>query len=135
MEISKFFQCCAMGSTFCGCKRVSATTQPIAATRKPSVTDGPERSAIAAFLSAPSFLYRSEMGEPQPDGTYRLTPWQVASALSYTLWGTTPDAALLASAESGGLETQDDVRAAAQELRQLVDERPVGGALVSKGTP
>lgn len=73
-------------------------------------------NAIAAFLSAPSFLYRSEMGEPQPDGTYRLTPWEVASALSYTLWGTTPDAALLDAADKGELATAAGVEKQARRL-------------------
>ena len=45
---------------------------------------------------SPNFLYRSEMGAPQPDGRYRLTSYEVAAALSYTFWSTTPDAALLA---------------------------------------
>jgi hypothetical protein len=45
----------------------------------------------------------------------------MASRLSFLLWGSTPDAALLAKAAAGGLRTKEQVREAAAEL--LEDER------------
>lgn len=72
-----------------------------------------------AMLSSPHFLYRSELGEPQADGTWRLTPYEVASALSYGLWATTPDDALLDAAAQGRLSTGDDV---AREARRLLGD-------------
>ena len=63
------------------------------------------RWTLATLLQSPHFLYRTELGTPQPDGTHTLTAWERASALSYTLLGTTPDEALLDAAADGLLDT------------------------------
>jgi len=60
---------------------------------------------IEAMLESPSFLYRSELGT-ESSGTYTLTPYEVATELSYLLTNNTPDETLLAAADSvaaGGL--------------------------------
>lgn len=75
--------------------------------------------AVQAMLSSPHFLYRSEMGTAQADGTYRLTGYELASALSYTLWGTMPDATLLDAAERGELDTPDGL---SSQARRLLDD-------------
>jgi hypothetical protein len=54
---------------------------------------------ISAMLQSPYFLYRSELGAPS-GSTFNLTPYEVATELAYTLTETTPDAALLAAADS-----------------------------------
>ena len=77
--------------------------------------------AIAAMLASPNFLYRSEVGEKAADGTYRLTGYEVASALSYFLWGTTPDDQLLEAARAGTLDRVDGVDTQARRL--LADPR------------
>jgi hypothetical protein len=61
--------------------------------------------AVAAVLQSPNFLFRVELGEPDPSDARRLryTSYELATRLSYALWNTTPDAALLAAAESGEL--------------------------------
>ncbi|CAN5888816.1 hypothetical protein BH11MYX4_BH11MYX4_48060 [soil metagenome] len=74
------------------------------------------RSALRAMLMSPSFAYRSETGERQPDGTYRLTPWETASALSYFFWGTMPDAALFDAAERGDLGNPAGIEREARRL-------------------
>jgi Protein of unknown function (DUF1592)/Protein of unknown function (DUF1588)/Protein of unknown function (DUF1595)/Protein of unknown function (DUF1585) len=76
---------------------------------------------IRATLASASFLYRSEVGEKAPDGTYKLTGYEVAGALSYFLWGTTPDDALLNAAGSGQLDTPAGVETQARRL--LMDPR------------
>jgi hypothetical protein len=50
--------------------------------------------ALRAMLTAPQFLYRSEIGEETPSGSgnYELTSYELASWLSYTFAGSTPDA-------------------------------------------
>jgi hypothetical protein len=63
------------------------------------------RTAIAAMLMSPSFLYRAELGTAQAGGTFRLGPWEIASVLSYGLWGTMPDDELFAAAQSGEVAT------------------------------
>ena len=80
---------------------------------------------LTALLMSPHFLYRVELGEADPDGGWRYTAWEMASRLSYFLWNTMPDAALLDAAESGallsgGLEDEVD--------RMLDDPRAREGA-------
>lgn len=55
-------------------------------------------AVLTALLQSPSFLYRREVGE-------RLDAWELASRLSYLLWASTPDEALLAAAADGTLGT------------------------------
>ncbi|MCA9514424.1 MAG: DUF1592 domain-containing protein, partial [Myxococcales bacterium] len=64
---------------------------------------------ITAMLQSPGFLYRSELGkrdEAAGDGVFALTDWEIATALSYLFWGTTPDEALLEAAGRGELATE-----------------------------
>ena len=63
-----------------------------------SNADGAQ-AVISAMLQSPYFLYRSELGA-QSGGTFKLTPYEVATELAYTLTGTTPDATLLSAADS-----------------------------------
>jgi len=77
----------------------------------------------AAFLQSPSFLFRVEVGEPDPDEPARLryTSVEMASRLSYFLWGAPPDTALLAAGTRGALVTEAGVRSEAE--RMLEDPR------------
>lgn len=72
---------------------------------------------LTRLLTAPQFLYRTEVGRPAQPGSDRfaLDPFERASLVSYTLTGTAPDEALLADAEAGRL---DDERLRAH-LRRL----------------
>ncbi len=79
------------------------------------------RVALRAMLVSPSFLYRTELGTRQADGTYRLTGHEVASALSYGLWRTTPDEALLRAAADGTLASSAGIEREARRL--LADPR------------
>jgi len=75
---------------------------------------------VWAMLQDPQFLYRTEIGTAVPGqpGVYRLTDVEVASRLSYFIWGSMPDDALLDRAETGKLHTPDKIRAVAEELLQ-----------------
>lgn len=57
-----------------------------------------------AVLVSPRFLFRVEM-DRSGDGPQRLDDFELASRLSYFLWSTMPDEALLDSAASGRLAT------------------------------
>jgi hypothetical protein len=63
--------------------------------------------SLAGMLAAPEFLFRQEVVEPDPDhaGGYRLNAFSRASRLSFFLWNAAPDPELLASAESGEINT------------------------------
>jgi hypothetical protein len=92
---------------------------------EPSLSEGDFSAGVAlaiqAMLIAPNFLLRSELGLATVDGGFRLTPYELASALSYTFWGTMPDDALFASAASGALGNPAEVEAQARRL--LADPR------------
>ncbi|MDB4989728.1 MAG: Cellulose-binding domain protein, partial [Myxococcaceae bacterium] len=80
--------------------------------------------ALGAMLVSPNFLYRSEVGEAQADGTFKLTPYEVASALSYLYWGTMPDQTLFDAAARGALGSAAELEA--QARRMLADPRATG---------
>ncbi len=76
------------------------------------------------ILQSPDALYLHEVGVADAAlaaGTRRLSGHERASRLSYLLWNTAPDAALLATAKSGALDTAEGVRAEATRL--LADPR------------
>ncbi|MCY1057352.1 DUF1592 domain-containing protein [Nannocystis sp. SCPEA4] len=81
------------------------------------------RLTMTAMLQSPHFLYRVEFGEPMSgsDDILKLAPYELASRLSYFLWGTMPDAELFAAAAEGRLEEPEDV--ANQATRMLADAR------------
>jgi hypothetical protein len=94
-----------------------------------AVEDGFDEGArwvVTAMLQSPHFLYRSELGLQDDDGLWALTDWEIASELSYLLWGTMPDAALLAAAQEGTLRTQAQIRT--QVERMAADPRTLDTA-------
>lgn len=62
---------------------------------------------LAGLMAAPQFLYRQEVVEndPKNKGALRLNAYSKAQRLSFFLWNTAPDPALLAAADSGELHT------------------------------
>lgn len=85
------------------------------------------RLALQAALISPHFLFRIEV-DPDPSGrTPRpLTDWELASRLSYFLWSTMPDDALLAAAAAGRLSDPAQLEA---EVTRMLDD-PKADALV-----
>jgi hypothetical protein len=80
------------------------------------------RQVVQAMLVSESFLYRIEFDTPVTGAVENaLTPYEVASRLSYFLWSTTPDDQLLQLAATGALSNKDEV--AAQATRMLEDPR------------
>jgi len=79
---------------------------------------------IEAMLQGPAFLYHWEMdaGPAVRDGNVvQLGNYQMASRLSYYLWGSMPDAALFSAAAAGQLSTAEGVQTQAQ--RMLMDDK------------
>lgn len=71
---------------------------------------------VQAVILSTSFVYRTELGPTtltaDASGNYpdtKLTPYEVASQLSFTLLGSLPDAALTAAAADGSLGTTSGV--------------------------
>ena len=75
--------------------------------------------ALRAVLTSANFLYRVEL-DPSPDDSkaHLLSGSELATRLSYALWGTMPDAELQKAAESGALSTPDGVL---KQARRLLD--------------
>ena len=60
------------------------------------------RQAVRGLLVSPSYLFRAEQDRPGT-GPQRISDWELAARLSYFLWSSMPDDALLAVAQSGKL--------------------------------
>jgi hypothetical protein len=92
---------------------------------EPALSEGQFKTGveltIRSLLISPSFLFRSELGKDNGQGSFTLTPYETASALSYLFWGTMPDAALFAAAASGALASKSEIEAQARRL--LADAR------------
>jgi hypothetical protein len=71
---------------------------------------------VNAMLISPYFLFRSELGVDVGQGQFKLSPYEVASALSYTYWGTMPDEPLFAAAKSGALANKTEIELQARRL-------------------
>jgi hypothetical protein len=86
--------------------------------------DGPQggvKNVAQAFFLSPNFLYRSEVGNTQAAGTVTaLTDYELASSLSYTLWDTAPDQALLDLAAQGKLRDKAVLMEQAKRLLAAV---------------
>lgn len=80
------------------------------------------RLLLEAALQAPSFLYHVERSEPaDADGMRKLSAYTLANRLSYLLWGSAPDVALLDAARAGTLATAEGMES---EARRLISARP-----------
>jgi len=80
-------------------------------------------SAIEAILASPQFLFRLEPARAATAGArrYRIGDRELASRLSFFLWGTAPDAALLKVATAGRLSVPAELEK--QMRRMLADPR------------
>jgi len=91
--------------------------------------EGGVRTALEAILASPHFIFRLERepGDVRPGGAYRIADADLASRLSFFLWGTPPDQELLALAAQGKLTGPTFEK---QARRMLADSR--GDALGSR---
>ena len=79
--------------------------------------------ALQAMLASPDFVFRFE--EPpedyEPGESYRISDLDLASRLSFFLWGTPPDQALLDAVSRGALSSEEGLER--QVVRMLADPR------------
>ena len=73
------------------------------------------RLALKAVLVSPDFLFRVE-GAPRSPGIQRLSGHELATRLSYFLWGTMPDAELAQLADLGRLHDDEVLAGQADRL-------------------
>jgi hypothetical protein len=143
-RLDKFAPCPAGDAPACG-RRFATSFATRAWGRPPSAeelgrldpvftagSDGADYAAgiallAEAILQSPYFLYRSELGEgPVAGGRVRLGPYEIASAISFAITGSRPDAALLAAAAAGTLATAEG---RASEARRLLATSAARGQL------
>jgi hypothetical protein len=80
--------------------------------------EGGVTTALEAVLASPYFIFRIERErEARPGTTFRVTDVDLASRLSFFLWGTPPDDQLLAVATAGKLA---DAKALEAETRRML---------------
>jgi cytochrome c551/c552 len=80
------------------------------------------RTALEAILASPYFIFRLEKApETNAPQTYRVGDVELASRLSFFLWGTPPDQELLTLAEQGKLAAPGALEG--QARRMLADRR------------
>jgi hypothetical protein len=84
---------------------------------------------IEAFLQSPAFLYRIEVGDASKaaNGRLPLTSYEMASRLSYLLWGTMPDQALFDTAKADRLTAAADIET---QARRMVRDDKVQGTML-----
>ena len=84
--------------------------------------DEAARFLIEAMLQSPRFIYRIET--QQGDGTaWPVTDYELASRLSYLIWGASPDEKLMRAAENG--ELSDTAKMGVEISRMLADPRAI----------
>ncbi|HEX4405592.1 MAG TPA: DUF1592 domain-containing protein [Polyangia bacterium] len=83
---------------------------------------------VRAMLQVPQFLYRLEDQTPPSAGAVArpLGGYELATRLSYLLWSSAPDMALLSSAQSGALVATDGKELKSQITRMLAAPRARG---------
>jgi hypothetical protein len=74
------------------------------------------RWATIAMFTAPSFLYRPELGTADAAGKLRFNGYEAAGRLAFLIWNSLPDKQLLDDAGSGALSTPEGIRAAVTRL-------------------
>lgn len=81
-------------------------------------------NVVRAVLQAPSFVFRTELGDPSaPDGGGPLTPFEAVAALSYGLTASPPDDELQLWAAQGEPVTTEAVMAQGRRLLKAHPQR------------
>lgn len=90
--------------------------------------DGALEVTLQAMLQSPQFLYRDEqVVDAVPVPIVTLGGYELASRLSYFIWGSMPDADLLEAAANGVLDTPEGLKVQAQRL--LADPKSTEGMM------
>jgi hypothetical protein len=84
------------------------------------------RLVVQGMLQSPFFLYRTELSDAASDAGMPLGGYELASRLSYLLWGSMPDDALFAAAAAGELDTAEGVR---RHASRMFDDPRAGAQL------
>jgi len=78
-------------------------------------------ATLYAFLVSPPFLLLPETSAPNAAGQLPLSGYEVATRLSYTLWGSVPDDPLNAAADANQLQTKEQILTQAKRMIAVRD--------------
>jgi hypothetical protein len=85
-----------------------------------TATDG-LKAALSAVLMSPYFIFKVETDPAGTTGMHRLNAYELATRLSYAIWGSMPDATLSAAADANQVTT--DAQLGVQIDRMMADPR------------
>jgi hypothetical protein len=107
-----------------------ARFQKLAQTMPAGTPDQIAETTLLAFLVSPSFLLVPELtATPDPASrSVKLSSYEVATRLSFLLWGSVPDDALSAAADADQLQTKEQILA---QAKRMIAVRAKTGPLVS----
>lgn len=71
---------------------------------------------LFAFLASPSFITLPELAQDKEGSSLKLSSYEVATRLSFLLWGSVPDDQLNSAADAGQLATKEQISAQAQRM-------------------
>ena len=83
------------------------------------------QTTLEAFLQSPSFIYLPELNataDSSVSGGHDLSSYEVATRLSFMLWGSVPDAALSTAADNNQLQTAAQILTQAQRMIAVQSE-------------
>lgn len=79
-------------------------------------------ATLASFLMSPSFLMLPELTTTAATTGFQLSSHEVATRLSFLLWGSIPDDALNAAADANQLQTKEQLLTQAQRMIAIRDK-------------
>jgi hypothetical protein len=83
-------------------------------------------TVVQALILSPNFVFRTELGTSNAPGTTTtLTDYEVASALSYMIWDSSPDQALYDAASAGMLHDGPAIAAQVQRMFAASSRAPL----------
>ena len=81
---------------------------------------------LYAFLASPSFIMLPELAQDKDStGNFKLNSFEVATRLSFLLWGTVPDDTLNTAADAGQLTTKDLIATQAARMLKSANAKAV----------
>ncbi len=83
---------------------------------------------LNAFLISPSFLLMPELATEKENNFIKLSQQEVATRLSFMLWGSVPDDALNAAADAGQLSNKEQILA---QATRMIGVREKTGSFIS----
>ena len=105
-----------------------ARFQKLSQTTPPGTPDEVAETTLHAFLVSPSFLMLPELSTTPEGMAFQLSAHEVATRLSFLLWGSVPDDMLDAAADGNQLQTKDQLLA---QARRMIAVREKTGPLVA----